>query len=564
MKKPTNVLENVRKLLNNIGKLNYAVGLMAIGKAKELFQYTKVSLDSAVKNNFNKSKIVTKKTSEDISKEFKTSFKSLISLKNSVINIILASKDEFKGGFKAGIKGTIKNISFALERGKRLKTTLFNIGAPIVSLIILISVVGIIKSLDFGVSIELNGEYIGAVANESVYETAQKMVQERIVYQDASDAIVFKPTYKLAVKSKNDMLNETELTDKLILSSADAISEAFGVYVDSKFEGAVNSTEEIEKALNEKLDSYKTGTEGEVVKFAQDIQFVYGYYLNNTIKAPSEITTLLNGEIAGNVYYTVLEGDTPIGIAEKHNISYNELHALNPNSLDMIYPGNELLVSASVPYLNVMITRQEVYDVKVAFKTITQNSNNYYSGYTYVSQAGKEGVNQVTANVTYIDGRETSRTITNTTVISNPVDKIVIRGTKVASYTGPVGNGKYIWPVGGGGGYISCYYGGYAGHTGMDIATNIGTPIYASAAGRVIAVRYLNYGLGRHIMIDHGNGVVTVYGHNSVLYVSNGQYVSQGQVIALSGNSGRSTGPHLHIAFLVNGSYRNPSYYLSR
>ncbi|MBQ5321651.1 MAG: peptidoglycan DD-metalloendopeptidase family protein [Oscillospiraceae bacterium] len=564
MEKLKSVLVSAQKLFNNIGKLNYAVGLMVIGKAKELFQYTKTSLNTAVKNNFNKSKILTKNTSEEISKEVSTSLKSLVSLKNTAKNVILASKNEFKGGFKAGIKGTVKNFRFALGRGKRLYGTLFNIAAPIVSLGILLLTIGIIRGLNFGVSIELNGEYIGAVANESVYETAQKMVQERIVYQDASDAIVFKPTYKLTVTAQNKMLSETQLTDKLILSSADAISEAYGVYVDSKFEGAVNSTAEIEAALNAKLDSYKTGAVGETVSFAQEIEFVYGYYLNNTIKEPSEITTLLNSEIAGNVYYTVEEGDTPIGIAAKNNISYNELAALNPNSLDMIYPGNELLVSASVPYLNVNVTRQETYNVNVAYSTITQTSNNYYSGYSYVSQAGKEGVNEVTANVTYTDGIETSRTVLNTTVISAPVNKVVVRGTKVASYSGSAGSGNYIWPVGGGGGYISCHYGGYAGHTGMDIATNTGTPIYAVASGTVIAVRYLNYGLGRHIMIDHGNGVVTVYGHNSVLYVSNGQRVSQGQVIALSGNTGRSTGPHLHIAFLVNGSYRNPYYYLSR
>ena len=99
-------------------------------------------------------------------------------------------------------------------------------------------------------------------------------------------------------------------------------------------------------------------------------------------------------------------------------------------------------------------------------------------------------------------------------------------------------------------------------HTGLDIAAPTGTNIYAAAAGTVIVEGWSNVGYGNHVIIDHGNGVHTLYGHCSQLYVTEGQYVNQGDLIGAVGSTGNSTGPHLHLEIRVNGTRYNPQYYL--
>lgn len=100
------------------------------------------------------------------------------------------------------------------------------------------------------------------------------------------------------------------------------------------------------------------------------------------------------------------------------------------------------------------------------------------------------------------------------------------------------------------------------GHTGMDLAVPTGTPIRAALPGTVTVSTYNQGGYGYYIMIDHGDGLSTLYGHCSQLLASVGRTVEAGDVIALSGSTGRSTGPHLHFEVRVNGQRTNPRSYL--
>lgn len=101
----------------------------------------------------------------------------------------------------------------------------------------------------------------------------------------------------------------------------------------------------------------------------------------------------------------------------------------------------------------------------------------------------------------------------------------------------------------------------YTGHTGVDIGASYGSPVYAAADGTVIIASNSYGGYGVAVVIDHGSGISTLYGHNDHVKVSVGQKVSRGQVIAASGNSGVSTGPHLHFEVRINGAYVNPMQY---
>ncbi len=120
--------------------------------------------------------------------------------------------------------------------------------------------------------------------------------------------------------------------------------------------------------------------------------------------------------------------------------------------------------------------------------------------------------------------------------------------------------GGFSWPVSGA---VTSSFGPRWGrmHEGIDIAVPSGTPVGASAAGTVIHVGWLG-GYGNLVVVDHGNGLSTAYAHNSSIAVALGQQVAQGQVLAYSGNTGNSSGPHVHFEVRVNGAAVDPLGYL--
>lgn len=128
------------------------------------------------------------------------------------------------------------------------------------------------------------------------------------------------------------------------------------------------------------------------------------------------------------------------------------------------------------------------------------------------------------------------------------------------------GTGQFSWPCSGPitspfGYRIHPIFGTQIFHSGIDIGVPEGTPIHAADSGTVIEADWLG-GYGNAVIIDHGNGLQTVYGHNSSLAVSAGQAVSKGQVIAYAGQTGYATGPHCHFEVRVNGSPVDPMGYL--
>ncbi len=120
-----------------------------------------------------------------------------------------------------------------------------------------------------------------------------------------------------------------------------------------------------------------------------------------------------------------------------------------------------------------------------------------------------------------------------------------------------------VGPIGSGFGFrIDPFTGRSALHTGLDFPADVGSPIAAAAGGMVIAAE-VHPQYGQMVEIDHGNGLVTRYGHASQLLVKQGDLVKRGQKIALVGTSGRSTGPHLHFEVLVEGVQQNPAKFLA-
>jgi len=236
----------------------------------------------------------------------------------------------------------------------------------------------------------------------------------------------------------------------------------------------------------------------------------------------------------------------------------------------------KVLVESQSP-LKVKCTVTKTEDIPVAFQTVKQNSSALYVGSTKTSTQGQNGINRKTTVITYLDGKEASRQESKTEVVKKPVNQVVLVGTKKkATNTATKNNNKnntktdnktntkgapsFAWPTSG---RVSSRYGQRDGrlHAGIDISKPVGSTVKASAGGTV--TRAGNAGTyGILVEINHGNGWVTRYAHNSKVLVRAGDKVTKGQAIALSGNTGRSTGPHVHFEIRYNGSAKNPLSYL--
>jgi murein DD-endopeptidase MepM/ murein hydrolase activator NlpD len=254
--------------------------------------------------------------------------------------------------------------------------------------------------------------------------------------------------------------------------------------------------------------------------------------------------------------YTVQSGDTLSQIAQAYNLSTSELVELNDGlSQDgVIGIGDEIVVTVPTPELSIVYfeesTYEESYDASVQYI----DDDTMYQNEVTVIQEGSEGYHEVVAVIRYENGQETDRTIIRETIIVESVPRILRRGTKALP--------TYIKPIAGG--TLTSTFGARWGttHKGVDWGVPVGTSVMASSSGVVVRSGWYS-GYGICVDIRHPDGTLTRYGHLSKTLVSVGETVSQGQQIAKSGNTGQSTGPHVHFEIHVNGVQVNPLNYLN-
>lgn len=450
----------------------------------------------------------------------------------------------------------------------RIFCTIFNYLAPVCAAILLVVTFQYFSTLEYGLSFISNGKNLAYITDESVYNKAEQIIRSRTSAESA-DIGNIAPEFSIVPVSSLELTEAEDLANIILKNSGQSVYEGYGLYIDGEFVGSTDESDNLLALLDEYREQYREeGDTESKLQFKQSVALVDGVYPTSSIMATSEFKLLFNSEIEGEKYHTVAAGESPSLIAGMYDLYYQELVAMNPFLAEdaTIRIGQELVVAKSVSYLNVTSTRREVYTEEVPYTTNKTYSDKYYTTYSKVTKAGVPGEQLVTALVTYEDGVAVSRQILATEILKDPVPREMTIGTKSVVYS--VGNASgtskgFIWPTIGG--YVSCGIWGYPGHTGTDIAgCGYGSNIYASAAGTVVKVKWGNTGYGNYIIINHGNGIQTLYAHCSNLYVKQGQYVNQGDIIAAIGSSGNSTGPHLHFEIRVNGQYVNPLNYVSR
>ena len=446
--------------------------------------------------------------------------------------------------------------------------TIFNYLAPVCAAVFLAVTFQYFATLEYGLSFESNGKNLAYITDESVYNKAEQIIRSRTSAETADIGNVA-PQFSIVPVSSLELTEAEDLANIILKNSGQSVYEGYGLYIDGDFIGSTDEADNLLTLLDEYREQYREeGDTESKLQFKQNVSLVDGVYPTSSIMATSEFKNLINSEIEGEKYHVVAAGESPSLIADMYDLYYQELEAMNPRLKEnsTVRVGDELIVSKSVSYLNVTSTRREVYNEDIPYPTNKTKSDKYYTTYSKVTKAGVPGEQRVTALVTYEDGVAVARQVLATEVLKEPVAREMTVGTKNPIYS--VGNASgtskgFIWPTIGG--HVSCGFRGYVGHTGMDIAgCGYGSNIYASAAGTVVKVKWGNTGYGYHVIINHGNGIQTLYAHMSNIYVKNGQYVNQGDIIGAMGSTGNSTGTHLHFEVRINGQYVNPLNYVSR
>ncbi|NMH72545.1 M23 family metallopeptidase [Bacillus sp. RO2] len=259
--------------------------------------------------------------------------------------------------------------------------------------------------------------------------------------------------------------------------------------------------------------------------------------------------------------YEVQAGDSLGDIAEKHELSSEELLEMNPDiAMDtLLKVGKVLNVSAKKPYLNVQVKEEASKNEEIPYEQEVVEDKELPKGETKVKQQGENGEKNVRTITTKENGMTVKTEVTHEETLKEPVKHIVVKGTKVIPSRG---SGSLAWPAVGG--YISSKMGHRWGkmHKGIDIARPSDRTIKAADNG-VIESAGWDGGYGNKVVINHQNGMKTTYAHLDSISVSVGQTVSRGAKIGIMGTTGQSTGVHLHFEVYQDGKLKDPMQYLN-
>ncbi len=297
--------------------------------------------------------------------------------------------------------------------------------------------------------------------------------------------------------------------------------------------------------------------------FIEDVEISQGYLPKSQVTDLQTAIENVTKEQETPGEYEIKAGDTLSGISMEVNIPMETLVSLNPDLLETvnstIHIGDILTITVPEPELSVerveRIYVEEVYDAEVIYV----DNDEWFTTQTKVLQQPSSGYRNAIMDIHYTNDKEISKEVIKEQILLEAVPKIVERGTRIPP--------TYIKPISGG--RISSYFGyrkspggiGSTYHKGIDWYVPLGTPIYASSGGTVRSAGW-GSGYGYVVYIDHPDGRQTRYAHCSRLVVSAGQYVKQGDLIAYSGSTGNSTGPHVHFELRINGEAVNPLDYL--
>lgn len=434
----------------------------------------------------------------------------------------------------------------------------------------------------------VNGQEIGMISNEgqlqALYQQKEQELNQKYpqaqmgLYTDGITTVMEK-SYKAEVDSEQTLAKlggmlkgyaqgvELRVDGKLIgvvkdqATADEVLSTLQGKFAPQTktaqgFAAKVKRTGGIQQTTAAVED--KHGTTIESVKIKEDVAKVATKTDPNKVMNVNEaVERILQGEESA-ITYEVREGDTISSIAKKFAITQHELKVNNPEIKEFTMQIGEVLsIKAVQPSLTVRTVERVSEEITTEPQVEIRKSDSMRSGESKIIAEGSSGLKTVEYRITKENGEVIAEEWLGQTVTKQSSPKIVLKGTKVVLGEG---SGDFAWPVSGA--RLTSSFGKRWGktHKGVDLVSSNKT-IMAADDG-VITFAGQKSGYGNCIIVDHKNGYETLYGHLSKISVKKGQVVEKGSKIGVMGNTGRSTGTHLHFEIHKNGGLQNPLKYL--
>ncbi|WAM31750.1 peptidoglycan DD-metalloendopeptidase family protein [Caldicellulosiruptor naganoensis] len=438
-----------------------------------------------------------------------------------------------------------------------LKTKIFaTLSLMIVTLFLIIKMPSTYKK---AYAVVLNNQVVGYVKNKTEAQNLLTEIAKEVKQKHNTDSFILQNQIQLKAIEPGQY-RETKIDDlkSTIIEKGKVLVKRYALFVDSN-PYFVFENPKLPGKILERLKSVYYGSKASQARFKEKVE-VKPVYVSPDMKVADEesaFTKIMFGKDQV-IEYIVKEGDTLWDLSRKYNLSVDDIFASNPGLSEKIMPGQKIRLTKATPLINVMLEKEVEYEEVIPKKVNVVKSDKYYTTQTIVKQEGKDGKAKIRAKIVYMNGLEYDRQIISQQVIQKPVERIVVVGTKKPPAY--FATGRFSFPAWG---TLTSRF-GYRGrgfHEGIDIAMPWGSNVYA-ADGGVVEFTGWSGGYGKLIIINHQNGYQTYYGHLSKILVSPGQKVAKGQLIAKSGSTGRSTGPHLHFEVRKNGVPQNPLRYL--
>lgn len=411
-------------------------------------------------------------------------------------------------------------------------------------------------------TVKVNGTEICKVRSQKLVESALQALKQK--YKENSDSEISftsEITFEKTRASKNEVVEDASLVEVLSKNVKFQV-QACSIYADGNKIAVLKSKELAEGLLKEVQDKSLEGVDRSKLKeigFAEKVELKDEFADASEIAEKDEIINFIIKGTNENRTHTIVSGESFWSISRKYNMSLSDLQKSNPGvNPEKVKIGQVINLIVPKPLVSVKTVQTVTSTERADFEQKVEFNSSLYKDESSVRVKGEYGEKEVVADITKINGVETGRKVLSEKILKAPKTQVIVKGTKEPPPK--KGTGTFSYPARGG---ISSGYGMRWGrrHTGIDIAAPYGSAVKASDGGVVTFVGWEG-GYGKLIKIDHGANFVSYYGHLSSYKVKVGQKVYKGQTIGAVGNTGNSTGPHLHFEIRKNGVVKNPLTYL--
>lgn len=427
---------------------------------------------------------------------------------------------------------------------------------------------------------EIDGKVIGVVESKHLVDSAVNQLEDNVeIILGKNFHFPYKISYSFARQWGRTLTDKSKISETLYTYVSDYICTASGLYVDDVLVAVCQNEEEIQRGLDDLVAAY--ALPGEVGIF-NEIRIITQAYPTESILQKEAYSHLLKEMLVPLADRKKEHVDAVLTPEASLNPSQNESVPVMAAVADSAFIPETKKISKSnypepIDEIKLDFYRSEYrrYEVEVPFKTQYVESRDHYTSMVDTTQVGSNGLATVEEEIFYVNGKEAKRKVLGEVVHRAPVNRVISIGTKLLPEeledSSSLGEKVFIVPKVG---MVNYYYGYRESgmHYGWDIPGNEGDNLYAAASGTVIVAigqngsfsnRPENHfgGYGYCVVIQHENGFSTMYAHCSKIFVQLGQEVKQGEKIAAVGNTGNSTGNHVHFEIEKNGRKLDPARY---